>query len=200
MSCATPASLGGCGSRALPSSSSVLSQCPVTLSDGDEKSEFLSAPSSSRLPGDRCSSWGWPGRSHRLPAHLAEQGFRAVVCLDSIAALLHLSAGQSGTQDYETSSHEPLPRTPTCTTCKCQGLLSPFASSPCGNVVPKVGPLWGQQGARRGMLMGKERQRWEGAGDGKAKCTGKWNGLQCRMGRAPTGKLRDLGSYQLPWL
>lgn len=49
----------------------------------------------------------------------AEQGFGGTVCLDSSAALLHLSAGQSGTQDYETSSHEPLPRTPTCTTCKC---------------------------------------------------------------------------------
>lgn len=68
----------------------------------------------------------------------AEQGFGAVLCLDSIAALLRLSAGQSGTQDYETSSHEPLPRTPTCTTCKCQLPLSPFASSPCGNVIPKV--------------------------------------------------------------
>lgn len=70
----------------------------------------------------------------------AEQGFGEIVCLDSIAALLHLSAGQSGTQDYETSSHEPLPRTPTCTTCKCHQLLPPFASPPCGNVVPKVDP------------------------------------------------------------
>lgn len=85
-------------------------------------------------PGQICPlGTGW---SRGLPAHLV-QGFRAIVCLDSIAALVPLSAGQSRTQDYETSSHEPLPRTPTCTTCKCQHLLSPVPSAPYGNGIPQ---------------------------------------------------------------
>lgn len=145
-------------------------------------------------PGQICPlGTGW---SRGLPAHLV-QGFRAIVCLDSIAALVPLSAGQSRTQDYETSSHEPLPRTPTCTTCKCQHLLSPVPSAPYGNVIPKADPQSacggtarrgkGNAGGERGAEVGKGR-RW------KSKRTGKRNGLQCRTGRAPAGKRRGLGS------
>lgn len=131
-------STGGDGSKASPSSHSVLSLCCGTMPDRDEKPEFLFAsgcPGTDVPPGN-----GVGGVTGSWHAWCAELGFIAIVCLDSIAALLHLSAGQSGTQDYETSSHEPLPRTPTCTICKCQQLLSPFASSPYGNLVPKVDP------------------------------------------------------------
>lgn len=113
------------------------------------------------------------------PASPGGCGSRAIVCFDCIAALLHLSTGQSGTQDYETSSQEPLPRTPTCTICKCQWLLSPCASSPCGNVVPKVDPqslCGGLQGEGRRMLMGKEMEKQNAQGSGMG-CSEGWGGL-----------------------
>lgn len=163
-----PASLGGCGSLTSPSSLSVLILCHVTSSDGDEK---LNSSLDVAHPGYQGQMFLLGMEWAPNTPSCAEQGFRSTVCLDSIAALLHLSTGQSGTQDYETSSHEPLPRTPTCTTCKCQRLLSPFASSPCGNVAPMADPqsaCGGQQGEGRGMLLmtgmmlsrdGKEKKR-----------------------------------------
>lgn len=81
---------------------------------------------------------------------------RALVHPVSIAALLHLFAGQSGTQDYETSSHAPLPRTLTCTTCECWQLLPSFSSAPCAKALSKV--LVEEISGREGVVS-KEREK-----------------------------------------
>lgn len=100
MACATPASFGGCGSTASPSSHSARSLCCVTTSDEDEKPDSLFPCSSWRLPGDRFAPWERDG-----VAGSQRTSCRALELLSALTPLLPLCVSLQDNQELRTTKH-----------------------------------------------------------------------------------------------